>query len=301
MNIRDLEYLVAVAEQGHFRKAAESCFVSQPTLSSQIRKLEEHLGVMLIERTNRSVRVTPVGELVVQQAREILRGVGQIEATAQAWRDPRQVPLKVGVIPTVGPYLIPLVLEKLKTVFPALPFTLYEDITAALLHGVRDGSMDAAFIATATQDASMVEIPVYEEPFWVAMPKGHPLALKDKVALGDLEEETLLLLTDGHCFRDQMLAACRTEPGNRSVNTRATSLSTILAFVAGGEGLTLVPALACQGGAAIEAKIDLRPIRSARAKRTIRLVCRKSFSRLSLVREIAAVIGSQLPDGVRAV
>ena len=223
MNIRDLRYIVALADVGHFRRAAERCFVSQPTLSSQVRKVEEELGVVLFERSNKWVRLTPIGEQVVDKAREALRIVGEIEEVAQDFRDPNVGSLRVGIIPTIGPYLIPLVIEALQEELPQLQIVFFEEITEMLLQRLRGGEIDAAFVATASEELGLVEVPLYEEPFLLAVPGTHALADRAVVKLEAIDMDEVLLLTDGHCFRDQVLDACNASSSLRSINMRATS------------------------------------------------------------------------------
>ncbi|MEO3427568.1 LysR substrate-binding domain-containing protein [Pelagibius sp. CAU 1746] len=302
MNLRDLRYVVAVAEERHFGRAAERCHVSQPTLSGQLRKLEESLGVTLFERSSRSVAVTPLGAQIVAHARLALEQAARIEEIARARRDPMAGPLRLGVIPTVSPYLMPLVLGPLKQRCPALTPVLVEEMTAGLLERLAAHEIDAAVLATAPDAPELTSIPLFDEPFWVAYPKGHPLDALAEIAEADLAEVDLLLLTDGHCLRDQVLKVC-TRPGKESgpkaegrfADLRASSLETLLNMVAAGFGCTLVPALAVERP---HPGIVARPLKLATAARPVALWYRRSFPQPRLVEALAEVIFTVLPDTV---
>jgi len=298
LNLRDLQYIVALAEVGHFRRAAARCYVSQPTLSGQIRKVEEELGVTLFERGNKGVRLTPVGEQIVEKARDALRIVGQIEEMAQGSRDPHVGSLRVGVIPTIGPYFIPLVMDALQEGLPNLQCAFFEEITETLLSRLKAGDIDAALVATASADSALVEVPLYEEPFLLAVPRGHALADERLISLESVDMDEVLLLTDGHCFRDQVLDAWNAQSPMRSINTRATSLETVLALVAAGEGITLVPALA-RGRGAIDERVVLCPIGSERAQRAVRIAYRAPFPRRAAIDRLAAIVRGCMPVAVR--
>ena len=235
MNIRDLKYAVAVAEHGHFGRAANACFAGQPVLSAQIRKLEDELGITLFERTKRSVRITPIGEEIVAQARTLLAAADLIVETAKASLDPLSGPLRLGMITTIGPYLTPTLLPSLRHGLPKVGLDLSEDTTETLERQLLDGRIYAAIIATDATDHRLSEIMLFDEPFWIALPHNHALANRDEVALKDIAAEELLLLEDGHCLSDQVISLCadvfRTDP---KVSTQHTSLMTILALVGAG-------------------------------------------------------------------
>src|SRR5580698_4840308 len=207
MNLQDLRYLVAVAEHRHFGRAAEACNVSQPTLSSQIRKLETELGVTLLERTNKRVDVTPVGSQILAHARRALAEAGQMEAVARAAKDPLVGPLKLGVIPTLAPYLMPILLKPLRQAYPGLTLELWEDQTRSLIDGLRNHRLDAALLATAPDAPEITEIALFDEPLLAALPPNHPLASASTVSEKSLADE-MLVLADGHCLATQALAAC---------------------------------------------------------------------------------------------
>ncbi len=301
MNLRDLQYLIAVAEKRHFGKAAEACHVTQPTLSGQIKRLEEQLGVAVFERTNRSVAPTPVGAEIIKHARLALEQAEMIEGLAQAHRDPLAGPLRLGVIPTLSPYLMPSVLTPLQASCPRMRLVLSEEVTETLVERLRTHEIDAALLATETDDHELATIPLFDEPFWVAYPLGHPLHDLDRVMERDLESVDLLLLTDGHCLRDQALALCSTTvpPGDGTqADLRASSLETLLNLVAAGFGCTLMPALAVRGPWLTDMGILARTIAARTAKRTIGLVYRHSFPRGAAIHALASVIVLNLPNTV---
>jgi LysR family transcriptional regulator, hydrogen peroxide-inducible genes activator len=300
MNLRDLQYVCAVADAAHFGKAAESCHVSQPTLSGQIKKLEESLGVVLFERTNRSVRLTEAGGRIVEIARTVLRAAEEIERTARACQDPTSGTLRIGMIPTIAPSLIPLVVLPLRERFPALTLALVEDTTDRLLAQLERGDIDAAVIATAPEDPRLPTIPLYREPFWFALPERHPLLRRSRIDPKEVEPHELLLLTDGHCLREQALSLCGRKAAGRRADTSATSLETIINLVAAGQGVTLVPALSI--GIASRAKgVALRRPKAASAERLVRLVYRPGFYPRPLLEPIAAVIRAVVPESVTPV
>ena len=200
MNLRDLKYIIAVAETRHFGKAAERCFVSQPTLSGQIKKLEEELGVTIFERTQRSVEVTPVGEAILEHARQIMEQVEVIEQLAQAQQDPLAGPLRIGAIPTLSPYLMPLILLPLKQQIPQMKLVLSEELTETLLVRLRNHEIDAALLATPVEEQDLETLPLFDEPFWLAYPRQHPFYAKEKITRRDLDSVNLLLLAEGHCL-----------------------------------------------------------------------------------------------------
>ncbi len=285
MNIRDLQYVVAVADAGHFGRAALACHVSQPALSGQIKKLEARLGVVLFERGNRSVRVTPVGARIVERARVLLALSDEITELARAARDPLAGPFRLGMIATIGPYLAPLVLSALHRAMPELELTLVEGMTRDLEADLARGELDAVIQATLPVDPALRAEVLYDEPFLVAVATGHPLAAGDSVDLAVIPEDELLLLVDGHCLRDQVLGACHRSGGG--ANTRETSLETLLALVAAGDGVTLVPELVAQR--AREGVVFL-PVAGGVAGRDVVLVSRAGFPRGQVLEVLADVV-----------
>ena len=247
MNLRDLRYLVALAEERHFGRAAERSSVSQPTLSAQIRKLEEYLGVPLVERRPKRVSLTPAGERIVQRARRLLQEADAIVELAKTDRDPLSGSVKLALIPTVGPYLLPQVATRLKRDLPRLKLMLYEYRTATLLEKLRAGELDLGVLALPVDLDGLDSTELYAEPFRLAVPADHALAGRDSVGPDDLHGETVLLLEDGHCLRDQALEVCNRVQAQESQDYRATSLETLRQMVAAGHGVTLLPELAATG------------------------------------------------------
>lgn len=290
MNLQELRYLSAVAEHRHFGRAAESCNVSQPTLSSQVRKLEDELGVTLFERTNKRVELTPIGSQILQHARHALFEVGQMDAVARAARDPLVGPLKLGVIPTLAPYLMPLILKPLKHSYPGLTLELWEDQTRSLIDGLRNHRLDAALLATPPDSPEITEIALFDEPLLAALPLNHRLAQAKRVAEESLSKE-LLVLADGHCLASQALAACGAKHGPPRSGLpgamQASTVETLVNLVAAGYGCTLLPALASDSFRRRE--IIMLPL-TGKSSRTIRLASRPGFPRPQALRAIEKVI-----------
>jgi LysR family hydrogen peroxide-inducible transcriptional activator len=290
MNLQDLRYLVAVAEHRHFGRAAEACNVSQPTLSSQIRKLEDGLGVKLLERTNKRVDLTPVGSQIVQHARHALASAREMETVAAASRDPLVGPLRLGVIPTLAPYLMPLILQPLRRTYPDLTIELWEDQTRSLIEGLRSHKLDAALLATAEAAPEITEIELFREPLLAALPPRHRLARAKTIKEESLTAE-LMVLSEGHCLANQALAACgqkaNTSRSPLQNSMQAATLETLVNLVAAGYGATLIPALAVDSLRRRE--IVIRPLAGDSA-RTIRLASRPGYSRPQALRAIEKVI-----------
>ena len=295
MNLQDFKYLVAVAELRHFGRAAEVCKVSQPTLSSQIRKLEDDLGVTL-ERTNKRVELTPVGTQILEHARRALAQAREMEAVAQSARDPLVGPLKLGVIPTLAPYLMPLILKPLRQNYPGLTVELWEDQTRVLIEGLRSHKLDAALLATHENVPEITEIEVFKEPLLAALPPDHRLAASEKVDQKAIRNE-LLVLADGHCLANHALEACGAKPGpGRNAlqsSMQAATLDTLVNLVAAGYGTTLIPFLAADSLGRLG--IVLRPLTRETA-RTIRLASRPGFPRAQALRALEKVIKAAVSD-----
>jgi LysR family transcriptional regulator, hydrogen peroxide-inducible genes activator len=291
VNLQELRYLVALAEQRHFGRAAEACNVSQPTLSSQIKKLEGELGVTLLERTNKRVALTPVGAQIVEHAQRALAEAGQMQAVARAAKDPLEGPLKLGAIPTLAPYLLPLILKPLKQQYPGLTIQLWEDQTKALVDGLRNHHLDAALLATASDTPEVTELVLFEEPLLAALPTDHRMAGARRVDEDALADE-LLVLAEGHCLANQALAACGSK-WRGHVRTglqgsmQAATLDTLVNLVAAGYGATLIPALAADSLA--QRGIVLVPL-AGKTCRTIRLASRPGFPRAQALRALENVI-----------
>jgi LysR family hydrogen peroxide-inducible transcriptional activator len=273
MNLRDLKYLVALADLRHFGKAADACFVSQPTLSTQVRKLEEELGVTLVERAPRKVMLTPTGQDVVQRARRIVADVEQMREAARRSKDPESGSLRLGVFPTLGPYLV-------------------EEKSDVLLQRLREGRLDAALLALPLHDDQLHAEFLFDEPFVLAAPRGHELTSRTSLGVDELSDETLLLLEDGHCLRDQALDVCRLSGAHEKSGFRATSLETLRQMVAAGVGVTLLPALSVHAPVAQPAGIQLVPFRAPAPSRRIALVWRKSSAMDGFLQQLADTIGT---------
>ncbi len=243
MNLRDLKYLVALAEHRHFGKAAAACFVSQPTLSTQIRKLEDELGVSLVERAPRKVMLTPAGHDAAARARVIVAEVEQMKEAARRSRDPEAGAVRLGIFPTLGPYLLPHVIPRIRERFPQLELLLVEEKSDVLLARLREGKLDAALLALPVLDDQLHTEFLFEEPFLLAVSAQHPLAGRKRLDVQELSAQRLLLLEDGHCLRDQALEVCRLFGANEKSEFRATSLETLRQMVAADVGITLLPTL----------------------------------------------------------
>jgi LysR family hydrogen peroxide-inducible transcriptional activator len=298
MTLQDLRYLVALIDHGHFGRAAESCNVSQPTLSTQIKKLEAQLGVTLVERTNKSVHVTPVGEEVVARARQILFDVEAIASVGRRVAGPLSGAFSLGVIPTLGPYLLPWLVPALKQEFPELRLTIREDLTASLVDRLVSHRLDAALVALPISDDRTESLPLFDEPFWFAEPTDGSPANAGAISEDDLQGKRLLLLTEGHCLRDQALAICGNTDRDDDGDFRATSLETIRQMVATGMGSTLLPAMACRDF--LSSGVSARPLEGGIGRR-IGLVWRRSYPRVADLHLLAQTLLSQLPNNVHRV
>jgi LysR family hydrogen peroxide-inducible transcriptional activator len=288
MNLRDLRYLLAVAEHGHVGRAAEACGVSQPTLSVQLRKLEEALGVALFERGRSGMAPTEAGAKLIGHARAAVAQADAILELAHSLRDPLAGRFRLGIIPTLAPYLLPLVFAPLREALPALEIEPWEDQTAALIARLRAHELDAALLASAPEHADLASQALFDEPFLAALPPEHPLATARAVSEEALARD-ILVLAEGHCLREQALAACGS--GAAAGTLRAASLPTLVNMVAAGYGTTLIPGLAA--GAARDAGLVLRPLATP-AGRTVRVVWRASFPRATAARAVGEVIAARL-------
>lgn len=286
MNLRDLKYLVTVADCKHFGKAAEKCFVSQPTLSMQIKKLEESLGIQLLERTNKSVMLTEVGTAIAERARKILQQADELRVTAKAAADPYSGEIKLGIFPTLAPYLLPHIVPSLIETFPKLTHYLVEEQTARLLRKLKQGKLDVAILALPIVDSEFRSIALFEEEFFLAVSPHHALAKRKTIKQNDLLDHDLLLLEEGHCLREQALSLCQLVKAAEVKNFRATSLETLRHMVASGVGITLIPKLAAQ----MNDGIVYLPFSQPKPMRTIGLLWRATSPRSALIKDMAAVI-----------
>jgi len=302
MTLTELKYIVAVARERHFGRAADACFVSQPTLSVAIRKLEDELGVVLFERGGAEVGVTPIGLRVVAQAQRVLEEATNLKEIARQGHDPLEGPLRVGVIYTVGPYLLPRLVPAQIEVTPQMPLVLQENFTTRLLELLRQGEIDCAIVALPIPDSGLSVQPLYDEPFYVAVPKNHPWSTLKSVSAEDLKEETMLLLGAGHCFRDQVLEVCpelsRFSESSEGIQRtfEGSSLETIRHMVAAGIGITVLPASSLDSQQLKNDLLTYIPFRKPVPDRRVVLVWRKSFPRPTAIQAlIKAVHRTQMP------
>ncbi|MFT3802922.1 MAG: LysR substrate-binding domain-containing protein [Burkholderiaceae bacterium] len=295
MTLTELKYIVAVARERHFGRAAEACFVSQPTLSVAIRKLEDELGVQLFERGPAEVSVTPVGAQIVEQAQRVLEQSNEIRTIAKQGKDPLSGPLRLGVIYTIGPYLLPKLIPEMIATTPQMPLLLQENFTAKLLEDLRHGDLDVAILADPFPTGGLMTHALYDEPFLVAVPRQHPWARRKAVRSDELKDETMLLLGSGHCFRDNVLEVCP-ELSRFSQSTvgiqktfEGSSLETIRHMVASGIGITVVPQLAREDRID-EPLLAYVPFADPVPHRRVSLVWRKSFSRSAAIKALRQAI-----------
>ena len=296
MNLRDLRYLVTLADLGHFGRAAEACHVSQPTLSTQIRKLEDELGVALVERAPRHLLLTPAGKDIVERARRVLAEVEQMRETGRRTADPEAGSVRLGMFPTLGPYLLPHVVPNIRKRFPRLELLLVEEKTEALLAMLRAGKLDAAVLALPLQDDGLEVAFLFEEPFVIAMPDTHPLASHRSLDLAELADQHLLLLEDGHCLRHQALEVCSLAGAGEKEGFRATSLETLRQMVAAGVGMTLLPMLAVKPPVPVSTSIQLLPFRDPAPARRLAMVWRRSSAMTPLLHQLAALLRELPPE-----
>jgi LysR family hydrogen peroxide-inducible transcriptional activator len=303
MTLTELRYIVAVAREKHFGRAAEKCFVSQPTLSVAIKKLEDELGVALFERAANEVRVTAVGNRVIEQAQRVLEEASAIKHIANAGKDELAAPLRFGAIYTVGPYVTPQLIPLLNKRAPEMPLLIQENYTARLGELLRNGDVDLILLSEPFAEAGIVTQAVYDEPFRVVMPASHAWAKKTRVAAADLCDETLLLLSTGNCFRDQVLQTCAGARGaKRAVHAglqqslEGSSLETIRQMVASGVGMTVLPTTAAESRTADTRLTVTKPFAAPEPSRRIALAWRKSFPRLRAVQAVRdALLACKLP------
>jgi LysR family transcriptional regulator, hydrogen peroxide-inducible genes activator len=294
MTLQELRYLVALAECGHFGQAAEACCVSQSTLSTGLKKLEDFLGVIVFDRSLKRVTPTPIGREIVESARRIVEEAARIREVASYAKDPMDRTVHLGIIPTLGPYYLPHVLTRVRAAHPKLRLLLREEMTPHMLAHLGEGSLDAGLLALPISDPSLEVVPLFVEPFLAAVPADHPLAAATTVNLDDLARAGLLLLEEGHCLRDQALDACHLQD-LKNEEIRATSLETLRQMVAMGLGVTLIPTLACvsPGGQ----RVVLKPLAEPGAARSIGLVWRRRSPLAYTLAQLADTLIDQLPPG----
>ena len=296
MTLTELKYIVAVARERHFGRAADACFVSQPTLSVAIRKLEDELGVALFERSSTEVSLTPSGERIVVQAQRVLDEAARVKELAKEGRDPLAGALRVGVIYTIGPYLLPTLVRQLLRDAPQMPLLLNENFTVKLLELLKNGEIDVAIVALPLPESGVLLQPVYDEQFVVAVPRSHPWAKRRAVAAEDLKKETMLLLGSGHCFRDQVLEVCpelsRFSTGAEGIQKtfEGSSLETIRHMVASGLGVTVLPMSSVPQKPPRDSLIAYLPFRKPVPDRRVVLAWRKSFTRAAAIEALRQAI-----------
>ncbi len=297
MNLRDLRYLVALADHKHFGRAAEASFVSQPTLSTQLKKFEDEIGMALVERNPRNVMLTEVGEAVVARARVILREVDEIKAIARRAKDPESGTVRLGIFPTLGPYLLPHVVPNIVARFPKLELILVEEKTEVLLRKLHEGDLDAAVLALPIHDDSLHAEFLFEEKFVLALNRQHPMARARRVKLSDLAHESLLLLEDGHCLRDQALEVCQMAGAGERTGFRATSLETLRHMVSANVGMTLMPSLSVHAPAPPTPNIALIPFAEPAPHRRIAMVWRRTSALTAFLHQLVPMM-RQFPAGL---
>jgi LysR family hydrogen peroxide-inducible transcriptional activator len=302
MTLTELKYVVAVARERHFGRAAEACFVSQPTLSVAIKKLEDELGVPIFERRSNEVTLTPAGERIVAQAQRVLDEAALIKELAKAGKDPLVGPLRVGIIYTIGPYLLPSLIRQLLRDAPRMPLLLNENFTIKLLELLKNGEIDVAILALPLPESGVLIQPVYDEPFVVAVPRQHPWASRKAIAADELKKETMLLLGTGHCFRDQVLEVCpelsRFSTGAEGIQKtfEGSSLETIRHMVASGLGITVLPKTSVPEKPPRDSLIEYVPFKPPVPERRVVLAWRKSFTRPAAVEALRrAILKCHLP------
>jgi LysR family transcriptional regulator, hydrogen peroxide-inducible genes activator len=297
MTLTEMRYIVALARERHFGKAAEACHVSQPTLSVALKKVEGQLGASLFERTASDVRITALGERIVAQARRVLEEAVRLEEIAGSGGDPMTGPLRVGVIYTIAPYLLPQLIPALHRHAAAMPLFLKEDFTANLIPALKAGELDVIVIALPFAEPGLVAQPVYEEPFRVVVPAAHPWVGRPDVAAEELDGENLLLLGQGNCFRDQVLESCpRLTAPDALHSLEGSSLETIRYMVASGAGVAVMPSTAADPLVDKEPMVKVLPFSGTQPARTVGLVWRVTFPRPQAIDAVrAAILSCQLP------
>jgi LysR family transcriptional regulator, hydrogen peroxide-inducible genes activator len=300
LKLKDLRYLVAVADTRHFGQAAARCFVSQPTLSAQLKKLEDYLGVQLVERHPRRIALTDAGAQVVARARRIIEASDEIVALAELQRDPLAGRLRMALLPTIGPYLLPLVAARIRRKLPRIELLLYEYQTGPMLDHLQAGDIDLGILALPVPADGLVERALFDEPFVVAVPEQHALASRKSVKATDLNGETLLLLEDGHCLRDQALDVCARAQLHEKQDFRATSLETLRQMVASGGGITLLPLLASSGAYGNARGVVTLPFAKPLPVRHIGALWRKTSARSTAMEAVCEIIAETAGKQVNA-
>jgi LysR family hydrogen peroxide-inducible transcriptional activator len=303
MTLTELRYIVMLARERHFGRAADKCHVSQPTLSVALKKVEQRYGVILFERSAAEVRLTPVGEQVAQQAERVLEEAARLKEITSQGQDPLVGPLRLGVIYTIAPYLLPRLIPSLHKRAPRIPLYIKEDFTVNLSEQLRRGDLDVIIVAQPFIEPGIVTLPVYDDPFCVVMPAGHPLAENKLMTPDQIGAENLLLLGTGNCFRDQVVQSCSklSEPGGIAGVLEGSSLETVRHMVASGAGISVVPMSAAQAWPPNEQLLVFRHFVEPAPFRRIVIAWRNSFPRPQAIDVLRAAILDALPEGVSAV
>jgi len=301
MTLTELRYIVAVAREHHFGHAAQSCFVSQPTLSAAVKKLEQELGVEIFERSRQDITLTPVGELVVEQAQRVLEEAEKVKQISQLGKDQLRGSLRIGAIYTIGPYLFPYIIPEMHKNAPNMPLVIEENFTARLREKLKSGQLDAIIIALPFDELGVVTLPLYDEPFVAVLPSSHPLTQKDSLRIRELASENLLLLGEGHCFRDQVLEACPECKGanitddvfNQTIE--GSSIETIRHMVVSGIGITVLPCTAAGTDKYARRLLQIKRLKNPEPRRCVALAWRSSFPRPKAIEVLRkAILSSEL-------
>lgn len=295
MKLRDLEYLIAVAEERHFHKAAARCFVSQPTLSGQLKKLEEELGVLLVDRNNRHIEMTEVGKAIYEQARKVVSETKIIKDIAQTYQDPMSGDLRVGIIPTIAPYLLPLIMPSLSKEFTSLKLWLYEYQTHVLLEKLEHGELDMLILALPIDKHHFIEYDLFREPFRLALYYKKKLVKKKQISLGDINNMEMLLLEEGHCLRGHVLDVCQLAGASEGSQFQATSLETLRHMVGEDMGMTLMPELAVPKKTTKKDVVQYVEFSDPKPYRRIGMLYRSNSYREDVFKNIGEHISSVLP------
>lgn len=303
MTLTELRYIVTLARERHFGRAAEKCHVSQPTLSVALKKVEQRLGITLFERSSTEVRPTPLGEQIAWQAERVLEESARLDEIAGQGKDPLSGTLRLGVIFTIAPYLLPRLIPALHARAPHMPLYLHENFTVRLAEKLRRGELDVIIVADPFSEPGIVASPLYDEPFCVVLPSGHPLAKQKRLPPEAIAAENLLLLGQGNCFRDQVVQACPklSEPGGMSGALEGSSLETVRHMVASGAGISVVPCSAAESWPQDEALIEYRHFVDPAPFRRVLLAWRVTFPRPQAIDAVREAIRGALPPGVRSV
>ncbi|MCF6313798.1 MAG: LysR substrate-binding domain-containing protein [Verrucomicrobiales bacterium] len=299
ISIRQLEYFLALSQTLNFREAAESCFVTQPALSKQIQLLEDSLGIPLFERDKKHVLLTDKGQVMLNRASNILTALSDMEREAQSFKKPFSGKLRIGVIPTIAPYILPTVVPHLSRLYPDLQLSLHEHRTDQLIHKMLHNQLDLLILALNVELEGLCSTPLYDDPFLLATPIGHPLSSKTVIHKKDLKNQEFLLLEDGHCMRDHALEVCEFAQAKEVPDFRASSLSTLIAMVAAGNGITLLPSIAVSDDPHIKKSLEILPLTKNTPTRTIGFAWRPTTHRSEEFHQLVKIFRDYAPPGAK--